>query len=139
LRVCAFEVCLVDRCIWILILLTKNTRLVVERFREIDLPFSLIRFRKTVVNIRRRRITVNVRLERCNRLVRFAVKNKLVADLIDEVLRHRNRVTEFLAELCVMRVSTLQAADHGTALWISETLPALIDLAQPEVVTAQHH
>ena len=63
LRMNAFVVGLIDRGVRIAVMLTKNPRLVVERFRELDSPASLISFRETVVNIRRRRIAFNVRLD----------------------------------------------------------------------------
>src|SRR6185503_2651322 len=139
LRVGAFVVGLKDRKGRIVVLFTEGPRLIVERFRELDSAAALIRFSKTVVNVRRARITFDVRLEDRDRFFRFAGAEQLVTHLVDQVLRRRNRIAEFLAQLFVMLVNALQAAAERSGLRISRSLPTFIDLSQSKIMTAQHH
>src|SRR5687768_2835806 len=137
----SFVVGLIDRSVRIIVLLTKNSRLVIKRLREIDFTAAFIGFRETVVDVSRVWITFDIRLEDGNRFFRIRVvaEEQLVTDLIDQCFRYRDLVSESLAEFCIVSISAFQAANDRSALEISRTLPAGIDFSQTGVVTAKHH
>src|SRR4030095_2104114 len=92
----AFVVRFKNGRVWIAILLTQSLCLIVKWHCQIKPPLSFISFSKTIVNISRLRISLDVHFERCNRFIGLVVKQELISHLINEVLRYRNAVAEFL-------------------------------------------
>ena len=93
-RAYSFEVCLVDSEIRILVLLAQGASFFIEGRRQIKATTSLISFCQAVIDVSRSRITFDIGFKSRDRFIGLVSKEKLVTDLIDEVLRNGNLEAE---------------------------------------------